>query len=808
MAHTTSIDTGKTLSVNFSPGEDLRFPTTSSDAIFTFGNFKMERGVGITTINTKSNKNKFSNFSNLGSLSAVTFEPETVINTKINELNPKMNNPLSYSYFGSFYTKVATSINNIISNYPYAITSKTDGIDNTLYDYVNDTTNKSSSFKIPLSALTNQGNIIFISGNSVSSNSQSIVTLYDNQDQFGIQISGDTGNTIYRILTYSYTTGNTGYMNFSVKGMIYDSSISATTTPIYIRPTQERFSQYKRTISNLEYQLLFNKKLLVVDPDDNKFVEEEFEWPKNTDGFNIDITGTDFDNYQEDLLSKARLIDDTKTDIMLRTMIPENYLELDSQSQIYRKLMATFAHEFDNIKQYIDSLAFAHTVNYKREESIPDKFIHKLGQLLGFEMNNTFNDSDLFEYLTTEDSDGNTYSDYNLELWNRILVNINWLFKKKGTRDAIMFIFKIIGAPECLINFNEFVYTVRKTAAQDVTNSPKINEDDFIEYDNGNFVFQQGGSERGNGQAYINQWDPEFKLDKVVDNLKISTGDTETGTQNILNTKEIEISLTPAKAIECDVKDYYDAGNQLLDWSSTGITYSGELIQQWQLEDFTKVIPANISGMTVSQWLDFVYTSSINPRNRKTLGHETNKHVFIYSNLKKIYLSYMLLTSPQSNRLTFKKLDKFLTLIERNFQDYIFKLLPATTIIDGTGVVIKNTIFNRHRFIYKPGINDGSEFQKELPPHFYITLPVFEITPSVNDILNPRLQVYEITPSVNDILSPRLHAYEMAATVPDKLSSNIQGFNMATKVRTQGITSTVPRSRFSGNPTVFSGVTS
>ena len=168
----------------------------------------------------------------------------------------------------------------------------------------------------------------------------------------------------------------------------------------------------------------------------------------------------------------------------------------------------------------------------------------------------------------------------------------------------------------------------------------------------------------------------------------------------------------------------------------------------------------------------------------------------------------MLLTSPQSNRLTFKKLDKFLTLIERNFQDYIFKLLPATTIIDGTGVVIKNTIFNRHRFIYKPGINDGSEFQKELPPHFYITLPVFEITPSVNDILNPRLQVYEITPSVNDILSPRLHAYEMAATVPDKLSSNIQGFNMATKVRTQGITSTVPRSRFSGNPTVFSGVTS
>jgi hypothetical protein len=42
-----------------------------------------------------------------------------------------------------------------------------------------------------------------------------------------------------------------------------------------------------------------------------------------------------------------------------------------------------------------------------------------------------------------------------LEIWRRILININWLYKKKGTRDAIQFIFKLLGAPECLLRFDE-----------------------------------------------------------------------------------------------------------------------------------------------------------------------------------------------------------------------------------------------------------------------------------------------------------------------------------------------------------------
>jgi hypothetical protein len=48
--------------------------------------------------------------------------------------------------------------------------------------------------------------------------------------------------------------------------------------------------------------------------------------------------------------------------------------------------------------------------------------------------------------------------------------------------------------------------------------------------------------------------------------------------------------------------------------------------------------PDNITGMTFSQYIDFVYTNSINPRDRKVLGHTNTS--FFYPALRNIYLNY------------------------------------------------------------------------------------------------------------------------------------------------------------------------
>ncbi|MDB0059571.1 hypothetical protein N9F18_00280, partial [bacterium] len=55
-----------------------------------------------------------------------------------------------------------------------------------------------------------------------------------------------------------------------------------------------------------------------------------------------------------------------------------------------------------------------------------------------------------------------TQNQIDIELYRRLILNIAWLWKSKGSRKAIEFLFRFIGAPESLVNFNEYVVLVDK----------------------------------------------------------------------------------------------------------------------------------------------------------------------------------------------------------------------------------------------------------------------------------------------------------------------------------------------------------
>ncbi len=765
----TLINSGTTLDVRPTPGQDARFAATQADSVFTFGNFRIDRSVESDLINIDNDSLSYGPYSTIQNTSTNNFDILKIISTKENELNLKPEDASSYAYFGSFYTQVANSINKIVDNFPYALLSKSIGGGITIYDYSHDLVQNFSTFKIAFSSITNQGNVIYVSGRSEQSEAQ--VDLYNETNLFEIQLSGDsqdttTGDTffnkIHKIKSYNYSFND--YLEFEIEGILLPTeSITATTFnyPIYIRPSRERYGQYKKTVSNLEKHLLNDGTFLVPDPYTDTFERVKFSWPKTIDGFAPDSFGNDFEQYADSLLNAARSIDEEKTNIMVRTMLPENFIDLDSENKIYRKLTTVYATEFDKIKNYIDGIAYAHSVSYDGSESVPNKFLVRLANLLGAKLPNAFTSENILDYLSGEfDSTGKPYEEYNLELWRRIMVNLVWLYKKKGTRDAISFIFKLLGAPPCLFNLEEFVYDVNKVInpdfsnitpdfplqaqqIQDSTLGPDIPENVFneeedetsSEYPNVNLeIFQIGGMGRGNGQAFIDSLGAEYDLRKRVDNIKTETGDTRA----IVNSKEANADLRPSRAIECDVMDWYELGYGWWNWGSTSVAFSGLTVPfEWQVEDINTVVPPNMSAMTIHQWLEFIYTANVNPRNRKTAGwqHGTTG---TYSELKKIYITYMLWSNNQeSNRLTFRKLEKFLGLLERNFQEFVPFLIPATTIFNNYGTTYGNSEFNRHRFIYRPGINDGSEFQVELPPVFEPTINVVNFTADLSANFDP-----------------------------------------------------------------------
>ncbi len=796
------INTANTLSLFASPGQDKRFPITSSQSVFSFGDFRIERGNVFDNLDFPSSAISFSNFSTLENFSANT-QHEVSFGTKENELNPDLSNPNSYSYFGSFYTKVSRAINHLIDTFPYALLVNTNNSANTVYGFSGYAETHISSFKLPVSALTNQGNIIYASGITDTKT----ITLFKDYNLFGVQFSGTANTHTYNIIDYKYTTGTTGYLELTVNGLLFSGSTTGSTEPVYIRPTTNNYSQFQRTISNLEYQLAFDGTFKVPDNDDESvFVYQKFIWPRLIDGFNIDTYGDDFESYKESILNAATRIDETKTSWMIRTMIPEQFIELDTETQIYQKLISVYGEEFDTIKAYIDNLAFMHTANYNRLEGIPDKFMYKLSKLLAFDYHDAFSDVDMFEYLLEEDEDGKTLQDYNLELWRKMLTNIVWLYKKKGTRDALMFLFKLMGAPDCLVSLDEFVYKVNKVnyhgntetdpLLEETSGIPqsKIDTDGYINYNASNFIFQEGGLERGNGQNYVNQWSPEFTLTKYVDNIKIATGDTEIGTRDIMNSKELQISLNPAGAIECDVFEWLQLGFGYWNWGSTGTTivnpfnpsaplpFSGMSVPfEWtpDPDSVYDILPPDMLTMTIAQWIDYVYASNVKPQNRKVTNAYSINNIGQNISLKKIYMTYMYWTNGQeSNRLTFQKLERLLNLLERNFFKYLTDFVPATSIIETTAVVYRNTVFERQKFVYQAGINDGSEFQKKLPDEFIEIVEGFSATASVNDNIQPPLDAFSVQGNVIDNLNVTNSAFTVLTDVKAPVSPVNYGFTM------------------------------
>lgn len=766
-----TVNSANTLSLFFRPGEDKRTFNTSSDSIFTFGDFKIYRDNTPDSLTGTPKNLHFDSFSTLDSLGVNRFEPPKSTSVNYNELNLPLSDPFSYSYFGSFYTEVANSINSIGQNFPYAILSITGNSAVTIYNYEDSVNNitgqKVSTFRIPYATIINQGNIILNSG---SSNTE-VMNLVDNFTGFSIQILDGTsasGNS-FDITSYSFSAGVGSYLEITINNVLDSISGSSTNLPVYIRPTKQRLAEYKMKISRLEYNLLYFGKLLVPNVEtDTSETEQTFTWPTTIDGFSPDSYGASFEAYKTSILQAATDIDEAKTNIMIKTVIPENFLDMDSENQVYRKTVQAYAHEFDQIKHFIDGIAYAHSLEYNGENSVPKKFMNKLSNLLGWKLSDSFNEIDLFEYLAGDaDGDGNSFSHFNLEIWRRILININWMYKKKGTRDALTFLFKLLGAPDCLIEFQEFVYKVNQVS---VSGSDKINDNGYINYDSSIYAFQEGGEGRGNGQNYITQWKPEFSPQREVDNDKSAVGDESTyGSENVLNTKELNISINPAQGIECDVFSFYQLSG------TCGTPGSGNTVPLEYIVDCDAVKPDNISGMTLIQWLDYVYANSIDPRDRKVVGNPNNSHY--YPQLRNAYLNYYYWTQPASSRLTFLKLQGFLDVIGKGFMDYAFQLLPATAILASQARTIRNTVFNRQKFVYKEGINKGSEFRTPFRV-FEDSILITETSAFVNDYLSGTVITTSINGIINNGTTSTINSVNITMSVNDMFIANVNGVDM------------------------------
>jgi hypothetical protein len=304
------------------------------------------------------------------------------------------------------------------------------------------------------------------------------VSPYRNLNNTYLDYCVSIDDNIYKILAFiPSTTLTSGDITFYVSGSPFGTTATTIQQEYQIRPNdyivdkifQESFDEVEKFLLNRLVRPEFTAVFQV--PQQNEFGQtyteyQQVTWPK--DGpWNLDISSFLFDAYLEQIQAIAVNLDSFKTNLISRFLISDSLKEFDTLGRKVEKIFQIYGRSFDQIKQFIEGLAYMNSVNYNPSNDIPSQLLANLSQTLGWSSN--------FSPITNEDflssvfgnTSTPTYPGYaraltptelNYAYYRNLILNASYLFKSKGTRRSVEFLLRLIGAPDSLIEYNEHIY--------------------------------------------------------------------------------------------------------------------------------------------------------------------------------------------------------------------------------------------------------------------------------------------------------------------------------------------------------------
>jgi hypothetical protein len=387
-------------------------------------------------------------------------------------------NDAGKSLFGSLKERLSVSISRIIKKYPAAVlVDKNKPSSSGPYSAENivfDNNLKTTEFFIQTSLFFNPLDVVFTApkSNIIPESDNDIRNFYSSYKNYVIDIDGAT----YGIINYVEPNG-VNKIKIKVNGQPFPN-LTAYTGNYLIRPSESITEEFFNGLDDLE-EILLNREttpkynapfLIPKDNSDNSktiLATVEYNWPVSRDGWNIEILGVNYEKYVTDLVDVADQIDDYKSNLFVRFMSSPQLYEFDTEEKKAESVFQLYGQSFDSVKKYIDNIAYMRNVSYDGIKNLPDILLKNLANTLGLSTIKLFDEQSLDQILYTRIS--SQYSGVNLgynqveaeyEFYRRILINLAYLYKSKGTRSCIEFFLKFIGAPEPMIQFDEYVYNV------------------------------------------------------------------------------------------------------------------------------------------------------------------------------------------------------------------------------------------------------------------------------------------------------------------------------------------------------------
>ena len=421
---------------------------------------------------------------------------------------------LNFSMYGSLSKRFSVSVTKIINTFPasldinYLNDSFSTGA--TAQDIFYDEANDETFFRIDVSRIKNPFDIDYSEFATNNLKAREIeVSLYRNLFNTYLDYCVSIDDNIFKIVGFTPSQSLTqGFIEFYVEGDPFGKTATTFFNDYKIRPNDfivdkiftEDLDEVEKFLMNRlvrpEYTAVFQV------PQQDEYGQfytnyEQVTFPKNGT-WNLDISSINFERYLEQLQSIAENLDSFKSNYLSRFLITDSLKEFDTLGQKVEKIFQIYGRSFDEIKQFIDSLAYINSVNYTPGNDIPSQLLVNLSQTLGWQSNFSPITDDDFLSSVFGNTNEPTYPGYaraltptelNYQFYRNLILNTAYLFKSKGTRRSIEFLLRLIGAPDSLIEFNEHIYLADQ----------KINLDQFYSQ----WAQISGGTYVNNSPAYL-----------------------------------------------------------------------------------------------------------------------------------------------------------------------------------------------------------------------------------------------------------------------------------------------------------------
>ena len=208
-----------------------------------------------------------------------------------------------------------------------------------------------------------------------------------------------------------------------------------------------------------KYEIKTNQLLGGFDGFENfLYTSSSMAWPYNGTIKRLS-TSNEVSVWYENIIELATIYDNNNPN-WVQNNIPQ-YIVNNGENESLLLFFSMIGHHFDNIYYHTKAIERSRGLGYKSKDGISDKLLFDTLKSFGWDAHNLAADEKLWKYVFGMDSEGNTQEinpakQRTYEVWRRIVNNLPYLLKHKGTRRGVYALLSCYGIPSSNLSILEF----------------------------------------------------------------------------------------------------------------------------------------------------------------------------------------------------------------------------------------------------------------------------------------------------------------------------------------------------------------